>query len=121
MPVPVRTVELLLFTVAAGVVRVVCVVLLTTVSEALRDTVLLSLIMVAGILLSLLYKPELSTVLVRVSIPVFRMVLLVLLFKLLMFVVPLTVFLESVDLFTTSPVILFLSFVTTEPLLIAGL
>ena len=133
VPVPVLTVELflltvvacvLLFVVVTGVVRVVvCVLLFTTASVLPRETELLSLMMVAGVLLSLLYKSTLFTVLVRVSIPLLRIVLLVRV-RVLTLDVFLIALLESVARLTTPPdslAILCLSLVTTVPLLTAGL
>lgn len=132
-PVPVLTVELLLLTVVAclllfvvvtGAVRVVvCVLLFTTASVLPRETELLSLMMVAGILLSLLYKSTLFTVLVRVSIPLLRIVLVVRV-RVLTLDVFLIALLESVARLTTPPdslAILCLSLATTAPLLTAGL
>lgn len=133
VPVPVLTVELflltvvacvLLFVVVTGAVRVVvCVLLFTTASELPRETELLSLMMVAGVLLSLLYKSTLFTVLVRVSMPLLRIVLVVRV-RVLTLDVFLIALLESVARFTTPPdslAILCLSLVTTAPLLTAGL
>lgn len=100
-----------------------CVLLLITASDELRETALLFLFMLVVFLLSLLYTLELFIVLVRVSIPVFRIVLVVL-FKVLLFPVLLIALLESTDLFVIrpdSPAFLCLSLVTTEPLPIAGL
>ena len=132
-PVPVLTVELLLLTVVAcvllfvvvtGAVRVVvCVLLFTTASVLPRETELLSLMMVAGVLLSLLYKSTLFTVLVRVSIPLLRIVLVVRV-RVLTLEVFLIALLESVARLTTPPdslAILCLSLVATAPLLTAGL
>lgn len=133
VPVPVLTVELfllyvvaclLLFVVVTGAVRVVVRVLLFTTASVLpRETELLSLIMVAGVLLSLLYKSTLFTVLVRVSIPLLRIVLLVRV-SVLTLDVFLIALLESVARLTTPPdslAILCLSLATTAPLLTAGL
>lgn len=112
----------LLFIVVAGADRVTCVFLFTTASVAPLETELLSLMMVAGVLLSLLYKSTLFTVLVRVSIPLLRIVLVVLVSVTSdEFLIAL---LESIDLFTILPdslATLFLSLVTTEPLFTAGL
>lgn len=133
VPVPVLTVELfrlyvvacvLLFVVVTGAVRVVVRVLLFTTASVLpRETELLSLMMVAGVLLSLLYKSTLFTVLVRVSIPLLRIVLLVRV-RVLTLEVFLIALLESVARLTAPPdslAILCLSFATTAPLLTAGL
>lgn len=112
----------LLFIVVVGADRVTCVFLFTTASVAPLETELLSLMMVAGVLLSLLYKSTLFTVLVRVSIPLLRIVLVVLVSVTSdEFLIAL---LESIDLFTILPdslATLFLSLVTTEPLFTAGL
>lgn len=112
----------LLFIVVAGADRVTCVFLFTTASVAPLETELLSLMMVAGVPLSLLYKSTLFTVLVRVSIPLLRIVLVVLVSVTSdEFLIAL---LESIDLFTILPdslATLFLSLVTTEPLFTAGL
>lgn len=112
----------LLFIVVAGADRVTCVFLFTTASVVPLETELLSLMMVAGVLLSLLYKSTLFTVLVRVSIPLLRIVLVVLVSVTSdEFLIAL---LESIDLFTILPdslATLFLSLVTTEPLFTAGL
>ena len=114
----------LLFVVVTGAVRVVvCVLLFTTASVLPRETELLSLMMVAGVLLSLLYKSTLFTVLVRVSMPLLRIVLVVRV-RVLTLDVFLIALLESVARFTTPPdslAILCLSLVTTAPLLTAGL